>query len=99
MILKEAPIIILDEATAAVDTENEAHIQAAIDNLSHDKTVIMIAHHLNTIQDVGQIVVMDEGKVIDAGKHDALLTRCALYRKMVDNQNKVDNWNIKEVSL
>lgn len=99
MILKDAPIIILDEATAAVDTENEAHIQAAIDNLSHDKTVIMIAHHLNTIQDVGQIVVMDEGKVIDAGKHDALLTRCALYRKMVDNQNKVDNWNIKEVSL
>lgn len=99
MILKDAPIIILDEATAAVDTENEAYIQAAIDDLSRDKTVIMIAHHLNTIRDVDQIVVMDEGRIIDTGKHDALLSRCALYRKMVEDQNKVDNWKIKEVSL
>lgn len=99
MILKDAPIIILDEATAAVDTENEAYIQAAIDDLSRDKTVIMIAHHLNTIRDADQIVVMDSGRVIDTGKHTPLLGRCALYRKMVENQNKVDNWKIKEVSL
>ena len=99
MILKDAPIIILDEATAAVDTENEAYIQAAIDDLSRDKTVIMIAHHLNTIRDADQIVVMDSGRVIDTGKHNPLLGRCALYRKMVENQNKVDNWKIKEVSL
>lgn len=98
MILKDAPIIILDEATAAVDMENEVYIQAAIDDLSRDKTVIMIAHHLNTIRDVDQIVVMDEGKVIDTGKHDALMSRCALYRKMVEDQNKVDSWKIKEVS-
>lgn len=99
MILKNAPIIILDEATAAVDTENEAYIQAAIDDLSHDKTVIMIAHHLNTIRDADQIVVMDEGKIIDTGKHDLLMSRCTLYRKMVEDQNKVDNWKIKEVSF
>lgn len=98
MILKDAPIVILDEATAAVDMENEAYIQAAIDDLSRDKTVIMIAHHLNTIRDVDQIVVMDEGKVIDVGKHDALMSRCTLYRKMVEDQNKVDSWKIKEVS-
>jgi ABC transporter, ATP-binding protein len=99
MILKDAPIIILDEATAAVDTENEAYIQAAIDDLSRDKTVIMIAHHLNTIRDADQIVVMDSGRIVDTGRHNALLDRCALYRKMVENQNKVDNWKIKEVSL
>ena len=99
MMLKDAPIIILDEATAAVDTENEAYIQAAIDDLSRDKTVITIAHRLNAIRDADQIVVMDEGKITDTGKHDALLSRCALYRKMVDDQNKVDNWKIKEVSL
>ena len=99
MILKDAPIIILDEATAAVDTENEAYIQAAIDDLSRDKTVIMIAHHLNTIRDADQIVVMDSGRIVDTGRHNALLDRCALYRKMVEDQNKVDNWKIKEVSL
>ena len=99
MMLKDAPIIILDEATAAIDTENEAYIQAAIDDLSRDKTVITIAHRLNAIRDADQIVVMDEGKITDTGKHDALLSRCALYRKMVDDQNKVDNWKIKEVSL
>ena len=99
MILKDAPIIILDEATAAVDTENEAFIQAAIDDLSRDKTVIMIAHHLNTIRDADQIVVMDSGRIVDTGRHNALLESCALYRKMVEDQNKVDNWKIKEVSL
>lgn len=99
MILKDAPIVILDEATAAVDTENEAYIQAAIDDLSRDKTVIMIAHHLNTIRDADQIVVMDSGRIVDIGKHNALFNRCSLYQKMVEDQNKVDNWKIKEVSL
>ncbi|MBR1938941.1 MAG: ABC transporter ATP-binding protein [Spirochaetales bacterium] len=99
MILKDAPIIILDEATASLDTENETYIQAAIDSLSQDKTVIMIAHHLNTIQDADQIVVMDSGRIVDIGKHKELLEHCALYKTMVENQNKVDNWKIKEVSL
>lgn len=98
MILKSAPIIILDEATAAVDAENEACIQAAIEDLSRDKTVIMIAHHLNTIKALDQIVVMDSGKVIDTGTHEELMGHCPLYQKMVEDQNKVDNWNIKEGS-
>lgn len=96
MILKDAPIIILDEATAAVDTENEKMIQSAIEDLSRDKTVIMIAHHLNTICDADQIVVMEEGRIKDSGKHKELLTRCALYKKMVEEQNRVDNWKIKD---
>ena len=62
-----------------------------------DKIVIMIVYHLNTIRDVDQIVVMDEGKVIDTDKHDALISRCALYRKIVEDQNKVDSWKIKKV--
>ncbi|QZY55948.1 ABC transporter ATP-binding protein [Crassaminicella profunda] len=98
MILKDAPIIILDEATAAVDAENESYIQSAIEDLSKDKTVIMIAHHLNTIKDVDQIVVMDHGKIIHKGNHDELMRSCELYEKMVYNQNKVDHWNIKEGS-
>ncbi len=97
MILKDAPIIILDEATAAVDAENESYIQAAIDDLSKDKTVIMIAHHLNTIKNVDQIVVMDGGKIADKGSHLELIESCELYKKMVSDQNKVDHWNIKEV--
>lgn len=96
VILKNAPIIILDEATAAIDAENEAFIQAAIDDLSKDKTVIMIAHHLNTIRDADQIVVMDDGAVLATGLHKDLLRECPLYAKMAENQNRVDNWNIKE---
>lgn len=96
MILKDAPIIILDEATAAVDAENEAFIQAAIEDLSHGKTVIMIAHHLNTIQNMDQIIVMDDGKIVAGGTHGELLAGSPLYQKMVADQNKVDNWNIKE---
>ena len=96
MILKDAPIIILDEATAAVDAENEAAIQDAIETLSRDKTVITIAHHLNTIQSADQIIVMDAGAVIDSGTHRELMQKCVLYQKMVSDQNKVDHWNIKE---
>lgn len=97
MILKNLPIIILDEATANVDSENEAYIQDAIDELSKDKTVITIAHHLNTIKNANQIVVMDNGKIIEKGTHDKLINSCQLYKTMVSNQYKVDNWNIKEV--
>lgn len=97
IILKNAPIVILDEATAAVDAENEAYIQAAIEDLSQNKTVIMIAHHLNTIQNAAQIAVMDKGTLIDCGTHTQLMKRCELYRKMVHDQDRVDHWNIREV--
>ncbi|MFM1601693.1 ABC transporter ATP-binding protein [Helcococcus ovis] len=97
MILKNAPILILDEAMAAVDSENERLIGEAIDDLSKDKTVITIAHHLNTIRDSDQIIVMDKGVVLDAGSHEELMKRCEFYKDMVEAQNKVDRWNLKEV--
>lgn len=97
MILKNAPILILDEAMAAVDSENERLIGEAIDDLSKDKTIITIAHHLNTIRDSDQIIVMDKGVVLDAGSHEELMKRCEFYKDMVEAQNKVDRWNLKEV--
>ena len=99
MILKNAPILILDEAMAAVDSENERLIGEAIDDLSKDKTVITIAHHLNTIRDSDQIIVMDKGLVLDTGSHEELMKRCDFYRDMVEAQNKVDRWNLKDDSL
>ena len=96
MILKNAPILILDEAMAAVDSENEKLIGEAIDDLRKDKTVITIAHHLNTIKDSDQIIVMDKGRVLDAGKHKELMQRCDFYQDMVEAQNKVDRWNVKD---
>ena len=99
MILKNAPILILDEAMAAVDSENERLIGEAIDDLSKDKTIITIAHHLNTIRDSDQIIVMDKGVVLDAGSHEELMKRCEVYKDMVEAQNKVDRWNLKDDSL
>ena len=99
MILKNAPILILDEAMAAVDSENERLIGEAIDDLSKDKTIITIAHHLNTIRDSDQIIVMDKGVVLDAGSHEELMKRCGFYKDMVEAQNKVDRWNLKDESL
>ena len=99
MILKNAPILILDEAMAAVDSENEKLISEAIDDLSNDKTVITIAHHLNTIRNSDQIIVMDKGLVLDTGSHEELMKRCDFYRDMVEAQNKVDRWNLKDESL
>ena len=99
MILKNAPILILDEAMAAVDSENEKLISKSIDDLSKNKTVITIAHHLNTIRNSDQIIVMDKGLVLDTGSHEELMKRCDFYQDMVDAQNKVDRWNLKDESL
>ena len=99
MMLKNAPIIILDEATAAIDPSNEQLIQKAISNLGENKTLIMIAHHLNTITNADQIIVMDKGHVVDSGRHEELLTCCPLYSEMVEQQYQVDTWQIKEESI
>ncbi len=96
MILKNSPIIILDEATSAIDPANEYLIQKAIENLGREKTVIMIAHNLNTVIDADQIVVMDEGRISASGKHDELMDVSLLYREMVEQQDLVDNWQIRE---
>lgn len=97
MILKNAPIIILDEATSAIDPYNEYLIQRAIDNLSKNKTLILIAHHLNTIVNADQIIVMENGRIVDKGAHVKLISNCSLYNKMLTEQKRVDEWEIKEV--
>ncbi len=99
MILKDAPIVILDEATAAVDAENEAYIKEAIDNLGKDKTIITIAHHLSTIRDSDQIVVMENGRVEGKGTHEELMKECDLYATMVLDQERSDNWSIRKPDL
>lgn len=80
--LKNAPIIILDEATAYIDPENEAIIQKAVAKLVENKTVIVIAHRLSTITGSDNIVVVKDGLIEAQGKHEELLENCTLYREM-----------------
>lgn len=94
MILKDSPIIILDEATAALDGENERLIHEALDDLQQDKTVITIAHRLNTIRKMDNIIVMDKGKVVATGKHDELMQQCSLYKEMIEKQTIVNQWQL-----
>ena len=81
-ILKDAPILVLDEATAALDSESEAIIQTALAELMQGKTVIAIAHRLSTISHMDRIVVMDEGRVVATGTHDALVAEDGLYARL-----------------
>ena len=98
MILKDAPIVILDEATAAIDPYNEALIQQAISSLCENKTLIIIAHRLNTIRSADQILVLQDGEIVAQGKHDELLETNQLYKTMVDAEQQAEHWNIKEVA-
>ncbi|QJD88000.1 ABC transporter ATP-binding protein [Cohnella herbarum] len=81
-ILKNAPIILLDEATASLDPENEAEIQKAIDRLVRGRTVIVVAHRLKTVQNADRIVVLDQGRIVEQGRHDELLTYNSLYARL-----------------
>ena len=92
--LKDAPIIILDEATAYADAENEAKVQAAFAKLAQNKTVLMIAHRLKTVERADQILVMDKGKLVGAGTHEELLTGCETYKNLVDANLRRDRWSI-----
>ncbi|MGE7826765.1 ABC transporter ATP-binding protein [Paenibacillus sp. NPDC093718] len=80
--LKNAPIILLDEATASLDPENEAEIQKAIDRLVRDRTVIVVAHRLKTVQHADQIVVLDQGRIVERGSHKDLLSSNGLYARL-----------------
>lgn len=81
-ILKNAPVLVLDEATAYADPQNELQVQTAVSALSRGKTLLVIAHRLNTIVDMDRIVVLDEGRIVDQGRHEALLERCTLYQRL-----------------
>lgn len=87
-ILRQAPIIILDEATASVDAETEREIQQAIAELSGKRTIIAIAHRLSTIHNADQILVLEEGKIVQHGKHADLLQQKGLYRRLQMAQEK-----------
>ena len=93
-ILKDAPIIVLDEATAYADPENEQQIQKAFEGLVRGKTVIMIAHRLSTVQNAGQILVMDHGELAESGTHDALVAQDGKYARMWANYIKTTKWHI-----
>lgn len=93
-ILKDAPIIILDEASAASDPENEYEMQQAFSKLMENKTVIMIAHRLSSIRNVDEILVIDEGKVVERGKHQDLMARETKYKASQELFHKANEWRL-----
>ena len=95
-ILKDAPIIVLDEATAFMDPENEEKMNAAIDEIIKDKTVLVIAHRLSTIQNAAKICVIKEGECIAADNHANLLESCPEYKKLWNASVSASTWKIKE---
>lgn len=93
-LIKDAPIVLLDEVTANVDVENELMIQRAIQELLSDKTVIMIAHKLATIQNVDQILVIEAGRIRQRGSHDDLIRQDGLYKKLWEIQYQAEKWKV-----
>lgn len=93
-LLKDAPVIILDEATASLDVENESLIQSAISNLIRNKTVLIIAHRMRTVAQADKIVVLKDGKVAEEGSPEVLYRKGGIYRHMTDLQNQSQNWSI-----
>lgn len=86
-VLKSPPIMVLDEATSALDTESERIVQVALENMMKNRTSIVIAHRLSTIQNADTIVVLSKGEIIEQGKHDELITKAGIYKKLVDMQS------------
>lgn len=95
--LKDAPIIILDEATANVDPENEDRLQSAVEELTRNKTIIMIAHRLKTVKNADQILVVDDGKIVQRGTHEELIRQKGIYADFVLGRKEAIGWKIKSV--
>ena len=92
--LKDAPIVILDEATANVDPENEDRLQKAIEALTRDKTIIMIAHRLKTVRHADQILVVDHGRIVQQGKHEELMKQPGIYADFVGGRKQAAGWKL-----
>ena len=92
--LEDAPIIILDEATASIDPENEHLIQQAISELTKGKTILTIAHRLATIQGADQILVVDDGRIAEQGTHETLLRQNGLYKRFTEIRQQAEGWHI-----
>lgn len=92
--LKDAPIVIFDEATANIDPENEDKLKAAIEELTKNKTIIMIAHRLSTIRNADQILVLNNGKIEQRGNHEELMKQGGLYKTLISMKNKATIWKI-----
>ena len=98
-IMKDAPIIILDEATANVDPENENLLMKAVDRLTKEKTVIMIAHRLKTVENADQIFVIDHGKIVQQGSHSKLMNEEGIYRRFIGERKQASGWKISSHSV
>ena len=94
--LKDAPIIILDEATASIDPENEHLIQSALSELTRGKTILTIAHRLATIQNADQILVVDDGRIAERGTHEELMWQDGVYRRFIEIRERAEGWRIAE---
>lgn len=94
-ILKDAPIVILDEATANVDPENEDRLQKAIEALTREKTIIMIAHRLKTVRNADQILVLDNGEIVQRGTHNTLIKEDGIYSDFVVGRKRATGWKLK----
>ena len=93
-ILKNAPVVLLDEATSSLDPENEAQIQQAISRLVQGRTVVVIAHRLKTVVGADTILVLDQGRIVEQGTHEQLLTQNGLYAKLWNLQTSTEGWKI-----
>ena len=93
-IMKDAPIVILDEATSSVDPENEHELMAAIAELTRGKTLVAIAHRLNTVADADQIIVVDEGRIVQRGTHEELMRDAGIYRDFVSLRREAAGWRL-----
>ena len=93
-IMKDAPIIVLDEATANVDPENEAELIKAIEELTKEKTIIMIAHRLKTVRNADNIIVIDAGRIVQQGNHSELMKQDGIYRTFVKSRQEAASWRL-----
>ena len=93
-ILKDAPIIILDEATSSVDPENEQALLSAIQELTKDKTLISIAHRLSTVRNADQIIVIDQGRIVQRGTHHELLQKEGIYQRILTLRTAATGWQL-----